>query len=292
MIKRLNRRRFLKWSSSILASVFLKGNLVWADHFPPLGGIRDHNEVSESQKSIGQNFTGEELTYTLSFLWFKKVATCTISFQALPQEGIFLATLKGQTHGFIGMATRFRRDILTSRMEEVDGGKRLRPLEFREDVVIGHRRRKKVTHFDYRHHQITIIKERKNVVKKKTISIPPGETFYDPITGSYNFRFGSFGPIARGQHYRIKTVPKKNFTNLRVTIASQEEEQKRRPPTASRDEKAYFIILEINKDIIRSKSGRVEGWLSSKFVPIEGRIKDVVFFGDVRGRLTIPLSFA
>ena len=276
---------FLKWGKGILLPVFFKGSFLLASPVSCWDGVKDNKESNHSQKRIGQHFAGEELKYTLSFLWFKKAATCEVDFQPLPQKGNFLATVKGQTHGFIGMATRFRRDILTSLMEEVDGGKRLRPLEFREDVVIGHRHRKKVTCFDYSKHQVMITKERKNGVKQKTIPIPNGETFYDPITGYYNFRFGYFGPIKRGRRYLIKTVPRKEFTCMRITIASPEEERKRRSNPASGDEKAYLVFLEINKDIIRSKSGKVEGWLSSRLVPTEGRVKDVIFFGDVVGRL-------
>ena len=285
MIGRLTRRVFLKWIGSLLALFFIKGKLHAASHAPSLEEMGYDNGFKDIAKSIGQKFTGEELKYNLSFLWFKKAATCTVSFQALPQEGTYQATIKGQTQGFIGLTTRFRRDILTSRMEEVDRGKRLRPLEFREDVVVGTRHRKKITHFDYHNQQITITKERRDRIKQKTMTIPKGETYYDPITGSYNFRFGSFGPIEIGQHYLIKTVPKKDFTCIRLTVASREEERKKRHHEALSDEKAYFVFAEIDKDIIRSSSGKVEGWFSSEFVPTEGRVKDVIFFGDIVGEL-------
>ena len=73
-----------------------------------------------------------------------------------------------------------------------------RPLAFCEDVIVGSRKRKKTTSFDYANHQIIIIKERKGTVKEKRLPLPPDETYYDPITASYNFRFGAFGPVERG----------------------------------------------------------------------------------------------
>jgi len=158
-------------------------------------------------------------------------------------------------------------------------------LECKDDVIIGSRQRKALTVFDYSAGQVMVTKEKDNKVRQKTIPIPQGETFYDPISGSYNFRFGSFGPIERGREYVIKTVPKKNFTSIRINIASPEEEEKRRSTSSTFDDKAYFITLQINKDLVRSKAGIIEGWLSSKLVPTEGRVRDVIFFGDVIGKL-------
>jgi len=285
MVERVTRRIFLKWIGSIPALFFMKGKLHGAHSDSSLEAVSCDNGVTATARSIGQKFAGEELKYNLSFLWFKKAASCTATFQALPQKGKYEATIQGWTQGFIGLATRFRRDILTSRMEEVDGGRRLRPLEFREDVIIGHRQRKKVTQFDHLNHEIVIIKERHDVVKQKTIPLPKGETYYDPVTACYNFRFGSFGPITKGRQFLIKTVPKKDFTCIRLTVALEEEARKKRQPRESSNKKAFFVFAEIDKDIVRSTSGRLEGWFSSDLVPLEGRVKDVVLFGDIVGAL-------
>jgi len=225
-MRTVTRRSFLKWGSALLGPLFVRGNLLLPQRIGAQSEEAYHQDNGTLHTSIGQSFLGEKLTYSAEFLWFKRVVTIETSFEALPQDKQFLGTVKGQTHGFIGLATWFRRDILTCRMEEVDGGKRLRPLECRDDVIIGSRQRKALTVFDYSAGQVMITKEKDNKVRQKTIPIPQGETFYDPISGSYNFRFGSFGPIERGREYVIKTVPKKNFTSIRINIASPEEEEK------------------------------------------------------------------
>jgi hypothetical protein len=285
MVERVTRRTFFKWIAGLPALLFTTGRLCAANSNSYLGALSSGKDVADATNSIGRKFAGEKLTYKLSFLWFKKAASCTATFQELPQTGNYEATISGRTHGFIGIATRFRRDILTSRMEEVDGGKRLRPLEFREDVIIGDRQRKKITLFDYLNHEIVITREKRGVIKHKTIPLPEGETYYDPVTASYNFRFGSFGPITQGRQFLIKTVPKRDFTCIRLTVASEEEAHRKRGPRDSSSQKAYFIYAVIDKDLVRSTSGRLEGWFSPDLVPLEGRVKDVVWFGDIVGEL-------
>jgi hypothetical protein len=284
MITASTRRAFLRWAGSLAAMIFCGGDSCAAFAGSGFNEASTDKEFEVSSRTIGQHFVGEQLTYTMSFLWFKRAGSCTVRFEPAPELGLYDVTIAGQTHGVIGTITRFRRDVLSARVEEVDGGKRFRPLVFQEDVIVGSKHRKKTTRFDYRSRQITITKERKGKVKEEVIPLPPDEVYHDPITASYNFRFGCFGPIERGRRYVIKTVPKKGLTKIQVTIASQAEELKKKRPAALRGKNAYFVYLQLDKDIIGSKSGNIEGWLSADLVPIEGRIKDVVFFGDIVGK--------
>jgi len=43
--------------------------------------------------------------------------------------------------------------------------------------------------------------------------------------------------------------------------------------------------VQVDRQDVSSGSGEVEGWLSSKAVPVKGKIKDVIFFGDLYGEL-------
>jgi hypothetical protein len=70
-----------------------------------------------------------------------------------------------------------------------------------------------------------------------------------------------------------------------VRVASTEEEEKRRKSEKSKDGKEYFLKLFLDAEMTHSKEGLIEGWLSKELYPVEGRIKDVIFFGDVRGTL-------
>lgn len=285
---KVTRRIFLAWISGVAGAILGRRTFfIYAEDRAVRNGTpaEDNNEFGPT---IGRHFAGEALGYTMSFLWFRKAASCRVTLQKADEPGIYEATIAGQTHGVIGAFTRFRRDILCARMEEVDGGKRFRPLEFREDVIVGSKQRKKITRFDYQNHQITIIKERKGTVKEKALPLPPEETYYDPLTASYNFRFGSFGPVERGRRYVIKAVPEKEITEIHVAVASREEEERRKRPEALHQKQAYFVYLQLDKEIIRSTSGKVEGWLSETMIPIEGRIRDVVLFGDIVGMNVEP----
>jgi len=281
----VTRRTFLTRIIGVIGAILGRRTLLlYAEGMPagtgtPTGG-REHLD-----STIGRHFAGEALDYAMSFLWFRNAASCRVTFQETAEPGIYEATIVGQTHGIIGAFTRFRRDILSARMEEVDAGKRFRPLEFCEDVIVGSKHRKKTTRFDYQNHRITILRERKGTIREKILPLPPEETYYDPLTASYNFRFGSFGPVERGRKYVIKTVPEKKTTEIHVAVAAPGEEQGKKRPEGVQHKHAYFVYLQLDKELIRSTSGKIEGWLSEAMVPLEGRVRDVVLFGDVVGRI-------
>jgi len=46
-----------------------------------------------------------------------------------------------------------------------------------------------------------------------------------------------------------------------------------------------FVELKVDPELINSSQGIIEGLLSHDLYPVEGVIRDVVFFGDVKGRL-------
>jgi len=68
-------------------------------------------------------------------------------------------------------------------------------------------------------------------------------------------------------------------------VASKEEEEKRKKSEKSQEGKEYLVKLFLDPEVTHSKEGLIEGWLSKELYPTEGMIKDVMFFGDVRGTL-------
>jgi hypothetical protein len=107
----------------------------------------------------------------------------------------------------------------------------------------------------------------------------------DFLTASYNFRYGVYGEIDRGRKYTVPTFPKKGPSNYEVGVASKEEEEKKRKSEKFKDGKEYFVKLFLDPEVTHSKEGIIEGWLSKELYPMEGTIKDVILFGDVRGTL-------
>jgi hypothetical protein len=237
-------------------------------------------------KSIGEFFEGEELHYEIGFWLFKKVALGKLSFKAMEEKGRYLATLQGETLGVLGWVARYRVDTYRSIMEEVEGGRRLRSISFEEDVKIGNKLRRRTHFFDYQKQKWIKVRQRKDGTKVRVeVEIPPGMVYDDFITASYNFRYGVYGEIERGKKYTVATFPKKGLSSYEVRVASKEEEEKRKKSEQFKDGKEYFVKLFLDPEVTHSKEGIIEGWLSKELCPTDGRIKDVILFGDVRGTL-------
>ena len=171
-------------------------------------------------------------------------------------------------------------------MEEIDGGRRLRALSFDEDVKVGSKLRRKTHLFDYQKRKwIQVRRKKDGTMERAEVDIPPGMVYDDFLTASYNFRYGVYGEIERGRKYTVATFPRKGSTSYEVMVAEKEEEERRKKSEKVKDGKDFYAKLFLDPEITHSKKGLIEGWLSKEIYPIEGAIKDVVIFGDVKGTL-------
>jgi hypothetical protein len=275
----VTRRLFLKFLMGLplLSSFPLRPQETWAD-------LASHPR--KGRDSIGEFFKGEELHYDIGLWQFKKVAIGKISFEEMGKKGRYLATLQGESLGVFGFVARYRVDTYRSIMEEIDGGRRLRSVSFEEDVKIGGKLRRRTHFLDYQKRKWIQVRQSKNGIQtRREEEIPPGMVYDDFVTASYNFRYGVYGAIERGRTYRVATFPKKGASSYEVRIVSREEEEKKRKSGKSKDGKEYFLKLILDAEMTHSKEGLVEGWLSKELYPIEGAIKDVIFFGDIKGTL-------
>jgi hypothetical protein len=250
--------------------------------------IRADSPVLPSQggNSIGEFFKGEELHYEVGVWLFKRVGLGKLSFKAMGEKGRYLATLQGETLGVLGWVARYRVDTYRSVMEEVEGGKRLRSISFEEDVKVGNKLTKRTHSFDYQKRKwIQVRQNRYGVKTTKEEEIPLGMVYDDFITASYNFRYGVYGKIERDRKYIVATFPKKGPSSYEVRVASKEEEEKKRKSEKLKEGKEYYVKLFLDPEVTHSKEGLIEGWLSKEIYPMEGTIKDVILFGDVKGTL-------
>jgi hypothetical protein len=275
----LTRRLFLRYllGFPLLSSFPLSIREIWADShlLPSLGG-----------NSIGEFFNGEELHYEVGVWLFKKVGLGKLSFKEMGEKGRYLATLQGETLGVLGWVARYRVDTYRSVMEEVEGGKRLRSISFEEEVKIGDKLRRRTHFFDYQKRKwIQVRQNRYGVKTRKVEEIPSGMVYDDFIAASYNFRYGVYGKIERDRKYIVATFPKKGPSSYEVRVASKEEEEKRRKSEKLKAGKEYYIKLFLDPEVTHSKEGLIEGWLSKELYPMEGTVKDVILFGDVKGTL-------
>ena len=246
----------------------------------------DRLKVDPKEPGIGERFAGEELNYDISFWIIKRVAVAKLSFHRAEQEGRYIATLQGETRGILGFLARYRVDTYYSLMEEVDGGRRLRSLSFDEYVKVGDRVRKNLHSFDHQRRKwVHQSSRRDGTMETMEKEIPEGKTYDDFLTAAYNFRCGLYGTVERGKMYSIATFPRKGTGIYEVKVVAREEEEHRRKSEGAGEGKEYAIDLKFDPDIINSKEGVIEGWLSKDLYPVEGTIKDVILFGDVQGSL-------
>ena len=279
------RRDFLTWLASGFVLPIFHAIGVREPTSPAL--VMRIGAEKQRSENIAEDFRGEELRYRMSVLWIKEAAIGRTSFDEVHGDHLYRATLEGRTVGVIGWLTRYRRDTYTSTMEVVDGGRRLRPLRFEEESVIGQKIRKKITFFDYlRGRLIERRMNRRGVFIQTEEEILPGVIYDDFLTAFYNFRSGVYGEIKRGKRYRVKTLPKAGVSHIDVEIAAKGEEMRMRGyGGGEREGSEYHVTVILDKEITRSRTGKVSGWASRDLVPIEGTIEDVVFVGDVHGFL-------
>jgi hypothetical protein len=252
----------------------------------PAQTASDRFKNDSGAPNIGERFAGEELHYDISFWIIKRVAVAKLSFNRAEQKGLYIATLQGETVGILGFLARYRVDTYYSLMEEVDGGKRLRSLSFDEYVKVGSRVRKNLHTFDHQRRKwVHRSSRRDGTMETMEKEIPEGQTYDDFLAAAYNFRCGIYGTVERGKTYNVATFPRKGTGVYEVKVVSKAEEDRRRRSEGAGEEEEYAIDLKFDPDIINSKEGVIEGWLSKEFYPVEGTIKDVILFGDVQGRL-------
>jgi len=235
---------------------------------------------------IGDRFRGEVLKYDIGFWIFNRVGEGVVTFRSLGY-GKYAAFHEGRTLGFWGWISRYRRDIYRSTMGTINDGRRLIPLRFEEDVIIGQKVRKRITVYDYSARKVSMETQKEGQITREEVEIPFGILYDDPMTAFYNFRFGVYGKVEPGKEIIIRTVPRQESRKtIRLSVASEEEGQRRRAAEGEKKGKDLFIKVYLDKELVGSLHGEVEVWFNNDVVPMTGVAKDVFFYGDIRGQLT------
>ena len=274
------RRHFLRW---LLGLSFFS---LFPFHIHKVEAVSPILPRSEGRRSIAGFFKGEELVYQVGVWLFKRVALGKMSFKEMEKKGQYMAIIQAETLGVLGWLARYRVDTYRATMEEIDGGRCLRSLSFEEDVKVGNKLRKKIHFFDYQKRKWTQLRRNKaGTMERAEVEIPPGMVYNDFLTASYNFRYGVYGEIERGKKYTVPTFPRKGAVSYELRVATKEEEERRRKSEEVKEGKEFYVKLYLDPEITHSKEGLIEGWLSKDLYPLEGMVRDVVLFGDVKGTL-------
>jgi hypothetical protein len=235
--------------------------------------------------SIGDRFVGEELDYRIGFWLFEDAAVGKLRLDRDPGGG-YVATLTAHTTGVLGWFLRYRKDSYKVQLEEVNGGTRFRTMTFEKNVDIGGKVRKSIRVLDHENRLITWRKWKRGRLRRSgEVKMEPGVHYDGPLTAFYNFRFGVYGPIEEGSVYRIKSFPKtKNKeVDIDIRLATKSEFKSRLGDRHSFT--GYLADVKIDKELFGSKTGDIEILFTEEMVPVEGVAKDILLFGDVRGKL-------
>ena len=236
--------------------------------------------------SIGDRFTGEVLKYEVGFWLIDPVGGGAADFQSLG-HGRYRVYHVGKAEGIVGWLTSYRREIYRSTMTTINDGKRLIPLKFEEYSVIGEWYRKKTTTYDYPGRKVIIEGEKEGKpMKREEIDIPVGALYDDPVTAFYNLRFGVYGKVEPGKEFILRTLPSKGHETIRVQVATKQETEKAREEEKVKTGKDLLIRILLDREMWGRKKGELEIWFNRDLIPISGVVKDIPFFGNVRGRQT------
>lgn len=265
------RRQFLKLCLAGVGGLFLPAGLV-----RPL-------EAKAVQFDPDRLFVGEILRYDVTFWWFERVGEVSLSFQRLSGSRGYLAQAWGQTLGVIGFLTAYRRDCYRSFMTYDQQAGRLVPQRFEEESVVGQEIYRAVRVFDHQTQRIYFSHPKGDGQLEERIDQMPSPLTADYLTAIYNFRAGVYGPVEPGREIVIPTIPNQGSKEITISFLNRAETEKRR-----RTEKTpwpYYAFIKVDPKLLHNVKGHVHGWFSEELIPQQGVIRQVLFFGQVKGWL-------
>jgi hypothetical protein len=230
-------------------------------------------------------FEGETLYYDISFLWFDNAASAKVQF--LKKRGKYYSTLEASTKGFVGFFTSYRKHFYKTEFEVIDDGKSLRPTSFLRQVTIGDQAEITRHQFNYimrKHTWSKFLNDEK--VDTGVDDIPADHSFHDILTAFYNVRNGSYGPLTKGNHFKIKTIPEKGHDEISVHISSEQEEEAFRAIEGRENKDELLLNIIVPKEIFKSKTGELMVWSSTHYIPVETTVKDYILLGDLHAIFT------
>jgi len=234
-----------------------------------------------------QNFLGVDRHYSLSFLWFDRIAAGELSFTRDPlHPKRYRALLEGKTLGVAAWLTGDRIQRYETLMEMTPQG-RLQPLEYQSKInkkkggVVTEQT--KLYTFNATNHTITLLRSKDD---KKGVKQPIkafGDHFpVDFLTAGFNFISGVDGPIRIGQRSEIVTFTDKGEQKIIIEVLRNEEW-----PKTPFFKKGGGILLKITlpTEILDTGGGSVYALLDDKSLPQRVIVENVLGLGDVRGEL-------
>lgn len=252
---------------------------------------------SFQQEGDIRRYEGETLSYDISFLWFDKAATATVSFYK--RGNYYEALLIAETKGVVGWFTSYRKHIYRSTFDVLENGKRLRSNKFEREVIIGTAKDKTIHQINYttRTHRWTNQKSDSGAItseEKGSEDIPEGITYDDILTAFYNFRNSAYGKLVKGATFKINTIPEKGVKDISVIIKSEKEEEEIRSQLGREKGDELLLDVIVPKEIFKTKTGELLFWSSKHYIPLSTTVVEYIMLGDLHANFvkrTVDKSF-
>jgi hypothetical protein len=106
------------------------------------------------------------------------------------------------------------------------------------------------------------------------------------LTAFYNFRNSAYGPLTKGNHFKIKTIPEKRHDEISVHISSEQEEEVFRSAEGREKKDELLLNIIVPKAIFQSETGELIVWSSTHYIPVETTVKDYILLGDLHAKFT------
>ncbi|MEK6758435.1 MAG: DUF3108 domain-containing protein [Deltaproteobacteria bacterium] len=242
--------------------------------------------IYKEAANVAEAFVDEELVYKIGFWLFDDVAEGVLTLKA-GENGEYIATLNAYTTGVVDTLLRHRKDIYVAHLVLADGGRRFISKRFEKRIEMDGKKKTSITVIDYDKREIRWTStETGKDNKSGSNPIPPGIYADGPLAAFYNFRYGVYGPIKEDTEYKILTFPKEDHVpEIYLKIAAKDEMAKRVRSAKERRAADMLADVRLDKELFGSQTGNVEILFSDDMVPVVAVAKDLVLFGDVRGRL-------
>lgn len=242
--------------------------------------------IYKEAANVAEAFVDEELVYKIGFWLFDDVAEGVLTLKA-GENGEYVATLNAYTSGVVDTLLRHRKDTYVAHLGLADGGKRFVSKRFEKRIEMDGKKRTSVTVIDYDKREVRWSStETGKENKSGSNPIPSGIYVDGPLAAFYNFRYGVYGPIKEDTEYKILTFPKEDHVpEIYLRIAAKDEMAKRVRSAKERRAADMLADVRLDKELFGSQTGNVEILFSDDMVPVVAVAKDLVLFGDVRGRL-------
>lgn len=276
----MNKNRYYRLTLTLMLGT-------WLLFSAPCPLVAAESPPIPATKATLQVLTGLDRHYSLSFLWFERLALGQLSFTRDPSApNRYRALLDAKTLGIAAWLTGERVQHYETLMEMTPQG-RFQPLEYTSTI-----RKKKGSElvsqtklYTFNAATRTILLTRSKEGKKgaeQPLNVL-GEHFpVDFLTAGFNFISGVDGPIRAGVRKEIVTFTDKGQQNIIIEVLGIDEW-----PLTPFFKKRRGTLLKISlpPEILDTGGGAVYALLDEKFLPQRLIVENVLGLGEVRGEL-------